>query len=184
MTHPDQPISRLGGASDTPEDDILADMFGRIRARGRPILNIHRVAGLAPKLLRAQAAYASSLRDESSLPRDLQEVLILRTAQVNNSAYEQSVHRPIAAACGVAAEKIAAVPGWRDSALFDAREKAALAYVEQAAAGGEVDEATFVATRQHFSPQEMIELTALVGWYVGNSRFVRALRILAEPEQN
>ena len=184
MTQSDSPLSRIGATSETPEDEILADMFGRIRARRRPILNIHRVVGLAPKLLRAQAAYASSLRDESSLPRDLQEVLILRIAQVNNSAYEQSVHRPVAAACGVTPQKIAAVAAWRDSKLFDARERAALAYVEQAAVGGEVDEATFAATRQHFSPQEMIELTALIGWYVGNSRFVRALRILVEKEQN
>ncbi len=29
-----------------------------------------------------------------------------------------------------------------------------------------------------------MELTALIGWYVGNSRFVRALRILVEKEQN
>ncbi len=65
MTQSDSPLSRIGATSETPEDEILADMFGRIRARRRPILNIHRVVGLAPKLLRAQAAYASSLRDES-----------------------------------------------------------------------------------------------------------------------
>lgn len=182
MTDTDRSISRLDGASAESDDPILAELFGRVRARGRPVLNIHRVAGLAPKLLRAQMGYTAAMREEASLPRAFQEVLILRIAQVNDSAYEQSVHRPIAASLGVPAEKIAAIADWRASPLFDAREQAALAYVEQAARTGEVDEVTFSALRGAFSPQEIVEMTALVAWYVGNSRFVRALRIVPEQE--
>jgi AhpD family alkylhydroperoxidase len=183
MSEFDHPISRLAVASETSGDPILAEMYARIRAvRGR-VLNIHQVAGLAPKLLRAQAAYTTAMREEASLPRDLQELLILRIAQVNDSDYEQSVHRPIAIRCGVAPAKIAALASWRDSDLFDAKERAALDYVEQAGRSGEVDDATFAATRGHFSPQEIVELTVLVAWYVGNSHFVRALRIASETEQ-
>ena len=156
----------------------------RIRAHRGRVLNMHRVVGLAPKLLRAQAAYATAMREESSLPRDLQELLILRIAQVNDSAYEQSVHRPIAVRCGVSPAKIEALPSWRDASLLDARERAALGYVEQAARSGDVDDATFAATRQLFSPQEIVELTVLIAWYVGNSRFVRALQIAAETEHS
>lgn len=177
------PSSRLPGASDPPEDPILAELYARIRAHRGHVLNIHRVAGHAPKLLRAQAAYASAMRNDASLPRDLQELVILRIAQVNDSAYEQSVHRPIAVACGASPGKVDAVASWRDSALFDARERAALGFVEQAARSGEVDDATFATARQAFSLQEIVELTALVAWYVGNSRFVRALRIAPEPER-
>jgi alkylhydroperoxidase/carboxymuconolactone decarboxylase family protein YurZ len=38
----------------------------------------------------------------------------------------------------------------------------------------------FANLRAAFTPQEIVELTALIAWYVGNSRLVRALRI--EPE--
>jgi len=176
------PISRLGAAPESPDDAILADMFARIRAKRGHLLNIHQAAGHAPKMLRAQAAYATALREESSLPRDLQELLILRIAQVNNSDYEQSVHRPIAVACGVPPAKVAALPAWRASPSFDARERAALEFVEQAALSGEVDDAVFAAAKNAFAPQGVIELASLVGWYVGNSRFVRALRIASEPE--
>ena len=183
MADTGSPSSRLPGASDPPEDPILAELYAHIRARRGHLLNIHRVTGHAPKLLRAQAAYASAMRDDASLPRDLQELAILRIAQVNDSAYEQSVHRPIAIACGASPDAVDAVESWRDSKLFDARERAALGFVEQAARSGEVDDATFAATRQAFSPQEIVELTAIVAWYVGNSRFVRALRIVPEPER-
>jgi AhpD family alkylhydroperoxidase len=180
MAHPMSLPSRIGGASEPAADADLAEMLQRIRASRGHVLNIHRVVGLAPKMLRAQAAYARALREESSLPRDLQELLILRIAQVNDSAYEQSVHRPIAVACGASPDKIAALPDWGASALFDARERAALGFIEQAARSGDVDDAVFAALRDAFSPREIIELTALVAWYVGNSRLVRALRVATE----
>lgn len=176
----DNDISRIGAATEPAHDPVLAEMFARIRAARGHLLNIHRVVGLAPRMLRAQSVYARTMREESSLPRDLQELLILRIAQVNGSDYEQSVHRPIALACGATAEKIAALPDWRGSAAFDARERAALGFVDQAAASGEVEDAVLDTLRGAFSPQEIIEIAALVAWYVGNARFVRSLRIQSE----
>lgn len=180
MPNPNFPISRVGVASDDSGDEILVDMFSRIRAKRGYVLNIHQVVGLSPKMLRAQAAYAHAMREESVIPRDLQELLILRVAQINDSDYEQTVHRPIALACGAAAAKIAELPNWQNAKVYDARERAALAFVDQAAASGEVDDGVFEAVSKHFSRQEIVELTVLVGWYVGNSRFVRALRIAPE----
>jgi 4-carboxymuconolactone decarboxylase len=181
---PTNPISRIGGAPEEPDDPDLAEMFQRIRATRGHVLNIHRVVGHAPKMLRAQAAYARALREESSLPRDLQELLILRIAQVNDSAYEQSVHRPIAIKCGASPEKIDALAAWRAASLFDARERAALDLVEQSARSGEVTDEVFAMARRVFSPQEIVELTALIAWYVGNSRFVRALQVATESNSS
>jgi 4-carboxymuconolactone decarboxylase len=176
-------VSRFGDIAEPLEDPILADMFRRLRETRGHVLNIHRVVGQAPKMLRAQAAYARALREESSLPRDLQELLILRIAQVNDSDYEQSVHRPITLACGVSEAKIAALPSWSTSSEFEPRERVALRFIDQAARSGEVADDAFQALTQAFSPQEIVELAALVAWYVGNSRFVRALRIASEDAQ-
>jgi len=173
-------VSRFGEIAEPRDDPILADMLARIRATRGHVLNIHRVVAQAPKMLRAQAAYARSLREDSSLPRALQELVILRIAEVNDSGYEQSVHRPIALACGATAAQIDALRAWRDASVFAPRERAALAFVDQAAASGEVEDGAFAALRAAFSPQEIVELAALVAWYVGNSRFVRALRIVSE----
>ena len=173
-------VSRFGNVPEPLDDPILAEMFKRICETRGHVLNIHRVVGLAPKMLRAQASYARALREESSLPRDLQELLILRIAQVNDSAYEQSVHRPIAIACGAPAAKIDALPSWKTSSIYEPRERAALAFVDQAARSGAVDDGAFETLTQTFSPQEIVELAALVAWYVGNSRFVRALQIAVE----
>jgi alkylhydroperoxidase family enzyme len=177
MTH--SPVSRLPALSE-PIDPILADLFNMIEARGAPVLNIHRTVGHAPKILRAQAAYAGALRGDSSLPRTLQVLIVLRTAQVNHSPYEPSVHRRVAIGLGLSADKLDALANWRASSQFDARERAALAFVDRVADDGEVDDALFAATRAQFSAQEIVEIAAITAWYVGNSRLVRALRI--EPE--
>ena len=82
IADPPGAVSRFGDLAEPIEDPVLADMYRRIRkSRGR-LLNIHRAVGQAPKMLRAQAAYARALREDSSLPRSLQELLILRIAQV------------------------------------------------------------------------------------------------------
>ena len=183
MTSSDRPIARLSISPQDEPHSIVAEMFARIRAAGRRVLNIHRVVGLAPKPMRAQATYAQAMREESSLPRALQELLILRIAQINGSEYEQSAHRGIARSLGVTPEQIRELPAWQGSKLYDEHQRAALGFIEQAAASGEVDDAVFAATQAVFSPQEIVELAALVAWYVGNSRFVRALRIVPDQEQ-
>jgi alkylhydroperoxidase family enzyme len=182
MADLDRPISRLPAAPHLLENPLLVELFARMRAQGRPILNIHRTVAHAPRMLAAQAAYAGAMREHSSLPRGFQELLILHIAEVNDSEYEQSVHRSIAAAHGISTAKIKALPAWRGSTLFDERERAALAFVEQAASAGDVDDEVFGATQAIFSAQEIVEIAALVAWYVGNSRLVRALRIAPERE--
>ena len=176
------PVSRIGGVTEAGGDEILEDIFSHILAKRGHLLHIHQVVGLSPKMLRAQATYAAAMREESLIPRDLQELLILRVAQINDSDYEQTVHRPIAIACGATPAQVEAVATWRTAAVYDARSKAAFAFVDQAAASGEVDDAVFAELAKHFSKREIVELATLVGWYVGNSRFVRALRIAPEAE--
>jgi 4-carboxymuconolactone decarboxylase len=180
MSAESKTVSRIGGVAEAGDDEILKDIYSHILAKRGFILNIHQVVAHSPKMLRAQARYAASLREESSLPRDLQELLIMRIAQVNDSHYEQSVHHPIALNCGVRPEQLEGLPNWRASGAFDDKERAALSFVDQAAANGEVDEMVFAQAQAQFSAREIVDLAALVGWYVGNSRFVRALRIVSQ----
>src|SRR5436190_6903038 len=101
MTSEPSAVSRLPALHEPPQDPTVREIFGAIVARGSRILNIHRVVALAPKMIAAQVKYATAMRQESSLPRPLQQLLILRTLQVNNATYELSVHRGVTLALGV-----------------------------------------------------------------------------------
>jgi alkylhydroperoxidase family enzyme len=180
MTSEPTGLSRLPALPEPPQDPTVREIFGAIVARGSRILNIHRVVALAPRMIAAQVKYTSAMRGESSLPRPLQQLVILRTLQVNAAAYELSVHRGVTLALGVPQEKVDAVASWRNSPLFDEQERAMLAFAEQAAGSGDVDDAVFAALTRVVDPPGIVELAALVAWYVGNSRFTKALRIKPE----
>ncbi|QOZ44733.1 hypothetical protein XH89_15560 [Bradyrhizobium sp. CCBAU 53340] len=170
--------SRLG--TSTAEDDRINEAFSAIRARGGDILNIHKTLCHSPAMLRAQSAYATALRGDSSIPRPLQQLMILRICQLNDGAYEWSVHIRVTVKLGVPLSKIEALKAWVDSDLFLTDERAALAFVDQACGADGVDDETFQAVIDAFGAQGAVDLAALVAWYVGNTRFTKALRITPE----
>jgi alkylhydroperoxidase family enzyme len=54
--------------------------------------------------------------------------------------------------------------------------------LHHAAHGGNVDDATFAGLSQHFSPQEIVEITMTVGSYYSTGLFTKALRIEVEQD--
>ena len=70
-----------------------------------------------------------------------------------------------------------ALDGWQDSALFDARERAVLAYTDAMTRQVQVPDAVFQAARQAMgSDKLLVELTATVAAYMV-SRFLEALQV-------
>ncbi len=178
-----KPISRLPRLPEPPADPLAADMFRTIQGHGRPILNVHRMSLHSPKIFHASATYAGALRRDISLPRTLCELVIVRTAQLQSCPYVLGVHIRMARECGVSDAQLAAIADWETSALFDKREKAALAHVEGMATDGtSVDDAAFARLAAVFTPQEIMELSTLCGFYIGNCRCMNALGLVPEAD--
>jgi alkylhydroperoxidase family enzyme len=175
-------VSRLPPLPDISGDPIVQSLFEDTRARGGEIINLHLVMAHAPKIALASRAMASTLRYDALTPRDIRELVIVRTAQIVGSEYELNQHRPMALAAGISQAKLDAIANWRASTLFDARERALLAYVEAVAGGGEVDELTWRVFARHFTPGEIVELTVMIGNYYGTGLVTRALKIEVEDD--
>ena len=62
------------------------------------------------------------------------------------------------------------------SGLFDDRTLACLAYAD-AMTTGDVSDADFSAVEKHLTPEEIVELTAVVAWENASARFNSALRV-------
>lgn len=78
---------------------------------------------------------------------------------------------------GVGDEKIAALPNWQSSELFDARERLVLAYADRLVMHhGRVPEALFDQLRSEFSDEEILELTYITCLYFMHGVMSRALR--------
>src|SRR5690242_3950119 len=174
-------VSRLPPLPE-PLDPILQEMFAKRRTMGGAVINLQLTNGHAPKFSRASAGMAFTIRFDAVTPRRLLELVILRTAEIVGADYEINQHRPLMKLCGYSDAQSAAVPSWRASTLFDDKQRALLAYVEQVTHGGNVDDATFAALSQHFSPQEIVEITMTVGNYYSTGLFTKALRIETERD--
>ena len=82
---------------------------------------------------------------------------------------------------GAAVEKIQDVPRFRESPLFDERERVALQFAERMTITGEkVDDELFARARRHFSEAETVELAAAAALENFRSTFNTALGIEAQ----
>ncbi len=180
-TQPGQ-VSRLPPLPDPPIDPLLIQLQEDTRSRGGEVINLHLTLGHAPKIAKARRALSGALRREAATPRVLRELVIMRTAQIVRSDYEMNQHIPMALKSGLTQQHLDEVANWRGSKLFDERQRAVLAYVEQLLAGGDVDDATFAALAKHFSPQEIIEISVTATNYYGTGLLTRALKIEIETD--
>ena len=176
-----QQISRLPPLPQ-PLDPILQEMFDKRRAQGGAIINLQIATGHAPKFTRAASAMAFTIRFDAKTPRRLLELVIMRTAEIVGSTYEINQHIPLAKMCGYSDAQIVALPAWQASTLFDDKERATLAYVEEMAHGGDVDDPTFAALQKFLTPQEIVEITYAIGSYYANGLLTKALRIEVETD--
>ena len=90
----------------------------------------------------------------------------------------------LALAEGLTLPECEALADWRATSLFDARERAALAYADAMTLSTSVPDEVFADVRQHFSDREIVELSVLVGTYIMHNRVMKALAIDLEPEAN
>ena len=103
---------------------------------------------------------------QSSLPPVLVDLVYLRISQINNCAYCLDMHTRDLLKKGQKIEKLALVQAWAEAGnLFDARERAALAWAEtvtRVAETGIPDEA-YRAARAVFEERELVDLTIAIG---------------------
>ncbi|MDE3075262.1 MAG: carboxymuconolactone decarboxylase family protein [Chloroflexota bacterium] len=79
---------------------------------------------------------------------------------------------------GATAEKIEALPLFRESSLFTADEKAALAYAEgMTTTPAWVSNEVFEEARRHFSTPQLVELAATVAMENYRARFNRSFLV-------
>lgn len=145
---------------------------------------------LAPSLVwvrlpRAFAAltllYRALDRSGSPLDSGLRALVQVRVSQLNGCAFCIDANAAAALERSVDPEKLAALADVTDASVFNARERAALAYAgAMTETGRGVDDALFAWLRREFDEDAIVELTALVAFQNLTSKFNAALGIPAQ----
>ncbi len=86
----------------------------------------------------------------------------------------------VSRADGISDAELATLADPGASALFSERERAALAYAEAISTSNSVGEDLFERVGQHFTEDEIVELTATITWEICAAKFNRALEIEAQ----
>lgn len=118
------------------------------------------IASATPALYKAVYGLEVAVLN-SGVDKHLLHLLKIRASQINGCAYCVDMHVKEALAAGIAARKLHLVSVWRESPLFDAKERAALAWAESVTLVSQtgVPDDVYNAVRAVFSEEELAQLT-------------------------
>jgi len=153
----------------------LAELEARIRgARGR-LSPLYQVLLHSPQLAAGWEHLFTVIRQQTSVPPRLRELVILRIAVLNGANYEFDAHVPHALQAGMTQ---AAIDGLRNNAaVLEGVESLVVQYTDAMTRDLQVPDSIFESLTKHFDEKALVELTATIAGYNMVSRFLIAMRI-------
>jgi len=132
-----------------------------------------------PKVFAALSLLYGALdRRSSPIEPALRSLLTVRVSQINWCAFCVDINSATGLKRGLSEEQLAALAEFETSVLFDARQKAALAYADaMTLTDAGVDDALMARLKSHFNDDAIIELTALIAFQNMSSKFNAALAV-------
>jgi alkylhydroperoxidase family enzyme len=175
---------------ETADEDVRKVYEGVLHQWGR-ISNFskvlaHQPAALQGWMLPNEAIRLKNVKADPDYVK-IQQLVIIKTSALNGSAYCMSHNVPLGKKIGLSAAQIAAAQGseYMQSAALDARQKAAIRWAEVVTnMTARDDDDAFRAMKQHFSEQQIVELTVFCGMWNYSNRLCEALHVdLERPDK-
>lgn len=155
----------------------LAEIEAKIQSeRGRVSL-LYQVLLNSPAIAQGWEQLLTAVRNRSSLPADLREMVILRIAVLNRAPYEFDAHVPHAQKAGVPDDKIAAIREATVGSSFSGQEQCVLVLTDTMTRDIEVPDALFASVKPYFDEQQMTDLLVTIAAYNMVSRFLVAAHV-------
>ena len=160
----------------------LWPFFWRQRRKYGAVLESALVWARAPRLFLGVALlYGAIDRKNSPLDPALRSLITVRVSQLNGCAFCVDLNSATLIKRGVPFEKIEALSNWRDSTLFNQRERTALDYAEAVTIPRPgVDASLERSLRGYFDDDSIVELTALIAFQNMSSKFNAALGVSSQ----
>ena len=132
----------------------------------------------SPAAYNAMLSLEMFVRKSSKLEASLIELVKMRASQINGCAYCIDMHSKDARAGGESEQRLYALTSWRETPFFTGRERAALEWTEAVTliAEGHAPDEVYEAAKQHFSEEELVNLTLAIITINGWNRMAIAFR--------
>ena len=158
-------------------DPGLAAIEASIKTQRGAISLLYQILLNSAPLAEGWEKMLTAVRNRSSVPADIREMVILRVAVLNRAPFEFAAHAPVARNVGVPEAKLAALRDMHPGEAFTPLERSVLALTDAMTRDVQVPEALFEPLRAHFDTRALVELVATVAAYNMVSRFLEALQI-------
>jgi 4-carboxymuconolactone decarboxylase len=155
----------------------LAAIESSIKAQRGNISLLYQVLLNSAPLAEGWEKMLTAVRNHSSVPPDIREMVILRVAILNHAPFEFEAHAPIARKVGVTEAKLAALRETSPGDAFTPRERAVFALTDAMTRDVQIPDPLFEPLRAYFDDRALVELVATVAAYNMVSRFLEALQI-------
>jgi AhpD family alkylhydroperoxidase len=133
----------------------------------------------SPKVFAALSLLYGALdRWRSPIEPALRSLITVKVSQINWCAFCVDINSATGMKRGISEAQLDALDDYEASELFDARQKAALAYAEAMTRTDHgVDAALMARVKGHFDDDAVVELTALIAFQNMSSKFNSALDV-------
>jgi AhpD family alkylhydroperoxidase len=131
----------------------------------------------SPTFFKKYQDFSAALKSSNTLEGSILSLIDIRASQLNGCAFCLDMHVKEAKIRGERDLRVHHVAIWRESPLFNVREKAALAWTEALThlSHEGISDAQYAAAREHLSENELSDLTFAVmsinGWNRLNAAF-------------
>lgn len=160
----------------------LRPFFWNQRRKYGAVLDSALVWARAPKLFLG-VAFLYGMIDRKSSPIDpaLRSLVTVCVSQINGCQFCVDLNTATSLKRGANLEKIEALEDWRESELFDARQRAVLDYAEAITRSDRrVEDDIVERLKGHFDDDAIVELTGLIAFQNMSSKFNSALGVPAQ----
>jgi alkylhydroperoxidase family enzyme len=140
----------------------MKKMTGREAAHGSGIEPVE-IWAHQPKMMSGMGKFQQAVRKGTSVDERLKYLVELKGAQMIGCEFCVDLGSQICRNSGFSDEELLAFPRYRQSDLFTEREKLALDYtVAVMRTPVQVTDALFARMREHFTDEQLVEITALL----------------------
>jgi AhpD family alkylhydroperoxidase len=140
----------------------MTKLTGRIPAHGSGIEPVE-IWAHRPKMMSGMGKFQQAVRKGNAVDERLKNLVELKGAQMIGCEFCVDLGSQICRNSGFSDEELLALPRYRQSDLFTEREKVALDYaVGVMRTPVDVSDELFSRVKEHFSDEQLIEITALL----------------------
>jgi len=156
----------------------LAGLEAQIAAQRGRVSPLYQVLLNSPPMAHGWEQLLTAVRNQSTLPADLRELIIIRVAVLNGATYEYEAHLPIALKAGATEEKVAALgqPGQIGSGLSD-MEHTLIELTDIMTRQIQVPAPLYQRVRGFLDERQVVDAMVTIGAYNMVSRFLVALEM-------